>query len=174
LKQSIIELNRNFSFDKVHNEGARRLARLAKEAGVPKFIHVSALNADVDSKSGFLRSKALGEIAVLEEFPEATIVRPSWIYGTEDRFWNKMGWCAKWLPLSFVLNPDGGNATMKPVYVGDVAAILTTLARGNETEGKVVELYGPKEYTYKGLIELFQDASMRQKHTLSLPKAILK
>jgi uncharacterized protein YbjT (DUF2867 family) len=84
----------------------------------------------------------LGEIAVLEEFPEATIIRPSWIYGTEDRFWNKMGWCAKWLPFSFVLAPDGGKAIMRPVYVGDVAAVLNSLAKSTNTDGKIIELYG--------------------------------
>ncbi|KAJ2997566.1 39kDa subunit of ndufa9, NADH:ubiquinone oxidoreductase [Globomyces sp. JEL0801] len=133
---------KNFSYDQVHHEGARRLARIAKENGVSKFIHVSALNADVDSPSAFLRSKALGEIAVREEFPEATIVRPGWVYGHEDRFWNKMGWFSKWAPFSFILAPDGGHATMRPVYVNDVAAVLSAMAKEDATVGKVVELYG--------------------------------
>lgn len=56
-----------------------------------KFIHVSALNASIDSPSGFLQTKALGEAAVLQEFPDAIIVRPGYMYGHEDRFWNKLG-----------------------------------------------------------------------------------
>lgn len=84
---------KNFKFNDVHVEGARRLARISKECGVDRFIHISALNASDDPEghilpkgSEFLRSKYQGEIAVMEEFPEATIFRPSDIYGQEDRF----------------------------------------------------------------------------------------
>jgi NADH dehydrogenase (ubiquinone) 1 alpha subcomplex subunit 9 len=165
---------KNFSFDSVHHQGARRLAKLARENGVQKFVHVSALGANVDSPSTFLRSKALGEIAVKEEFPEATIVRPSWIYGHEDRFWNKMGWFVKWAPFSLVLAPNGGNNTMRPVFVSDVAAALASMAKEDHTVGKVVELFGPKTYTYAKLVELFQDAAMRQNRILPLPVQIVK
>lgn len=84
---------KNFKFNDVHVEGARRIARIAKEAGVKRFIHVSALNASEKPKphllkkgSGFLQSKWKGEMAVREEFPEAVIFRPADIYGQEDRF----------------------------------------------------------------------------------------
>lgn len=84
---------KNFKFEDVHVEGARRLARIAKEAGVKRFIHVSALNASenpephvVKNGSKFLKSKYFGECAVREEFPEAVIFRPADIYGQEDRF----------------------------------------------------------------------------------------
>lgn len=84
---------KSFKFNDVHVDGARRLARLAKEAGVERFIHVSALNAAehpepviVKGGSKFLASKWAGERAVLEEFPEATIFRPADVYGQEDRF----------------------------------------------------------------------------------------
>ncbi|KAJ3309995.1 39kDa subunit of ndufa9, NADH:ubiquinone oxidoreductase [Boothiomyces sp. JEL0838] len=164
---------KNFSFDKVHHEGARRLAKIAREEGVSKFIHVSALNADVDSPSAFLRSKALGEIAVREEFPEATIVRPAWIFGHEDRFWNRLGWFSKWVPFSVMIAPNGGHAVMRPVFVGDVAAVLAQMAKEDATVGKDVELYGPNTYHYHKLIELFQDAAMRQNHTVSIPKILL-
>ncbi|KAJ3254512.1 hypothetical protein HK103_007148 [Boothiomyces macroporosus] len=158
----------------VHHEGARRLAKIAREEGVSKFIHVSALNADVDSPSAFLRSKALGEIAVREEFPEATIVRPAWIFGHEDRFWNRLGWFSKWVPFSVMIAPNGGHAVMRPVFVGDVAAVLAQMAKEDATVGKDVELYGPNTYHYHKLIELFQDAAMRQNHTVSIPKILLK
>lgn len=84
---------KNFKYDDVHVTGARNIARIAKEAGVKKFIHVSALNAAeypephvLPQGSKFLRSKWLGEQAVREEFPEAIIFRPSDVYGQEDRF----------------------------------------------------------------------------------------
>jgi NADH dehydrogenase (ubiquinone) 1 alpha subcomplex subunit 9 len=165
---------KNFSYDAVHHVGARRLAKLAKDEGVAKFVYVSALNADVNSTSQFLKSKALGEIAVKEEFPEATIIRPSWMFGYEDRFWNKMGWFTKWAPFGVVPLPDYGRATMQPVFVSDVAEAMSYMTRQDEFIGKTVELVGPRRYTYKSLVELFKDASMSQHHVLPLPKAILK
>lgn len=84
---------KNFTFDDVHVKAAQALARAARKAGVQKFIHLSALNVEEKPKghilskgSQFLASKWRGEKAVLEEFPDATIIRPSDIYGQEDRF----------------------------------------------------------------------------------------
>lgn len=116
----------------------------------------------------------MGEIAVREEFPEATIVRPAWIFGHEDRFWNRLGWFSKWVPFSVMIAPNGGHAVMRPVFVGDVAAVLAQMAKEDATVGKDVELYGPNTYHYHKLIELFQDAAMRQNHTFSIPKILLK
>ena len=83
----------------------------------------------------------MGEIAVKEEFPEATIVRPSWIYGYEDSFWNKLGSMAKWIPLSIIFAPNG-QAIMRPVLVDDVSQVLSKMAREDEAAGELVELYG--------------------------------
>lgn len=116
--------HRNFTFDDVHVHGARRLARIAKEEGVKKFVHVSALNASpnpppvfLPDGSQFYRSKYDGEAAVREEFPEAVIVRPSDMYGMEDRFVN---YYAHWYRRTFrsVALWDRGESTIKqPVYV---------------------------------------------------------
>jgi NADH dehydrogenase (ubiquinone) 1 alpha subcomplex subunit 9 len=99
----------------VHVDGARRIARIAREAGVGKFVHVSALNASETSKSEFLRTKWLGEQVVLEEFPDATIVRPGAIYGHEDWFFRMMGFFTK--HIGFVPLIDGGKNKIRPVFV---------------------------------------------------------
>lgn len=83
-------VSRNFKFSDVHVTGAARIARIAKESGVTRFVQVSHLNASPDSTSQFYRTKAEGEEAVKEIFPTATIVRPSAIYGYEDRFLKNM------------------------------------------------------------------------------------
>nr|KAJ3418858.1 hypothetical protein HK105_007746 [Polyrhizophydium stewartii] len=165
---------KNFSFERVHVEGARQIARLARENGVAKFIHVSALNASVDSPSRFLRAKALGEQAVLEEFPDATIVRPASLYGHEDKFWNRMGWFARWTPGSFIPVVNGGKTVMRPVYVGDVAMALAKMLRDDAAVGKVVELYGPREYHYRSLVDMFQSIVLREKNIAYLPLPIAK
>lgn len=82
--------HRNFTFDDVHAKGAERIASIAADAGVSRFIHVSHLNAAENSPSAFLRSKAKGEELVKKAFDGATIVRPGPLYGHEDRFLNQM------------------------------------------------------------------------------------
>jgi uncharacterized protein YbjT (DUF2867 family) len=76
-------------FDAVHAAGARAVAKAAREAGVRQLIHVSAIGADLKSASAYARSKAEGEAAVLEEFPDAIILRPSIVFGPEDEFFNR-------------------------------------------------------------------------------------
>ena len=75
------------TFQNIHVEAAARIARLAKDQGVKKFLHLSALGADA-SQSHYARSKMAGEQAVHTFFPDATIFRPSIVFGPEDRFFN--------------------------------------------------------------------------------------
>lgn len=81
---------RNFKYNDVHVKGALKLAQMAEALGVSRFVHVSHLNADINSPSAFLRSKAEGESVVKKAFEGATIVRPGNLYGHEDRLLNQM------------------------------------------------------------------------------------
>lgn len=74
----------------MHVEGARRIAEIAQASGVARFIQMSHLSADVESPSAYLRTRALGDLAVRRAFEGATVVRPASIYGHEDRFLNKL------------------------------------------------------------------------------------
>lgn len=139
----------NFTFDEVHVEGARRLARICREAGVERFIHLSALNASANPEpillsngSQYLRSKYFGELAVREEFPEATIIRPSDVYGSEDRFLSL--YASNWRhQMRGVPLWKNGEATEKqPVYVSDVAQAIVNAARDPDTAGKVYQAVG--------------------------------
>ena len=134
---------KNFSFDSIHSDGAAQIARICFDEHVPAFIHLSALNADERSPSGFLRSKAKGEKKVKEAFPKATIVRPGWLYGDEDRFINTMGSLTnKWpRPLFFGHHPVT-DAQMRPIYVGDVARALEIMVTDRSFDSSLVELYG--------------------------------
>ena len=81
---------RNFTYKDVNVVGAERIARIAAQNGVSRFVHVSHLNASLDSPSVFYRTKAEGEQRVTEAFPDATIVRPGQLFGYEDRLLNKL------------------------------------------------------------------------------------
>uniref|UniRef100_UPI0009B42D5B NADH dehydrogenase [ubiquinone] 1 alpha subcomplex subunit 9, mitochondrial-like n=1 Tax=Monopterus albus TaxID=43700 RepID=UPI0009B42D5B len=79
---------RNYSFEDVFVTIPQQIAKAAREAGITKFIHMSHLNADIRSPSKYLRNKAVGETVVRDEFPDAIIMKPSEIFGREDRFFN--------------------------------------------------------------------------------------
>jgi uncharacterized protein YbjT (DUF2867 family) len=74
------------TFHSVHVEAATRVARLAREAGAGRFIHVSGIGADAESASPYIRSRGKGEKAVREAFPATTIIRPSIMFGRGDAF----------------------------------------------------------------------------------------
>lgn len=86
----VLFFRRNFKFADVHVTGAERIAKVAAEIGVERFVHVSHLNASPDSTSAFYRTKFEGEERVKSAFPSATVVRPGAMYGYEDRLLNNM------------------------------------------------------------------------------------
>jgi NADH dehydrogenase len=147
-----------WTFPAVHGEAAGRIARLAKQAGVRRLVHLSALGADRHSASAYAQSKAIGEHKVLEAFPEATILRPSIIFGPEDSFFNRFGSMA--LKSPFLPLIGGGVTRFQPVYVGDVAAAIVAILDGAgatgepPTTGRIYELGGPKVYSFRELLEL--------------------
>lgn len=163
---------KNFKFNDVHVEGARRLAKISKELGVERFIHVSALNVADDlpslvlpKGSQFLKSKYEGEQAVLEEFPEATIFRPADIYGQEDRFlryfvheWRRI--------VNFMPVWKKGEETIKqPVYVSDFAAGIVAAIKDAETAGQIYQAVGPKRYYLSDLLDWFYRVIQRKDFT---------
>lgn len=81
---------RNFNFTAVHGLGAERLARISAQSGVSRFVHVSHLNADLHSPSQFYQSKAEGEELVKQAFDGPTIIRPSAMFGYEDKLLNNI------------------------------------------------------------------------------------
>lgn len=159
---------KNFSWSNVHVEGAQRIARIAYEEGVPRFIHVSALNSNLESRSRFFQSKAEGELTVKQAFPQVTIIRPATLYGFEDRFFNRMTWFSS-LPFGFPLY-NHGKQKIRPVYVVDVATALFRIIHTNESMGHVYEFYGPKEYRYIDLVNYFEKFTHKRINRIHLPK----
>lgn len=86
------------TFQAIHVEGARRVAAATKAAGAERLVHISALGAAEDAPSAYARSKAAGERAVREVFPEATVFRPSVVFGPEDGFFNRFAGMTRYSP----------------------------------------------------------------------------
>jgi uncharacterized protein YbjT (DUF2867 family) len=154
-------------FDAIHAEGARRIAHAAREAGVAALIHLSAIGADPNADSSYAQSKGCGERFVREDFPAATILRPSLIFGPEDQFFNKFASLARFLPVLPLIG--GGRTRFQPVYVGDIAsAIVAALAR-EEARGQTYELGGPAVYSFRELMQFILRETGRKNLLMPLP-----
>lgn len=155
------------TFEALHIDGARAIARAAKKAGVKTFIHVSAIGADPRSKGNYGRTKAAGEAAVLEEFPDAIILRPSIVFGPEDQFFNRFAGLARMAPLLPLIG--GGRSKFQPVYVGDLATAIANATGGQGKPGTIYEIGGPETFTFKQLLDKTQAWAGRKKWYLRLP-----
>jgi uncharacterized protein YbjT (DUF2867 family) len=154
------------TFDVVHHSAPAKLARLAREAGVERLVHISAIGADPRSPSAYARSKAAGEKAVMDAFPTATILRPSVVFGPEDDFFNRFAGMAVMSP--FVPLIGGGETRFQPIYVGDVASAAIRVLDDPTTAGRTYELGGPKIYTFRQLMELMLAEIKRHRHFVDL------
>jgi uncharacterized protein YbjT (DUF2867 family) len=155
------------TFDLVHHTGPARLARLAREAGIERLVHISALGADTRSTSAYARSKAAGEQAVRDAFPTATILRPSVVFGPEDQFFNRFAAIAMISPVMPLIG--GGETRFQPVYVGDVADAVIASLEDPAATGRTYELGGPKVYTLRQLLELMLAEIRRKRLFVTLP-----
>ena len=139
-----------WSFEAVHAEAAGRIARAARAAGAGRLIHVSAIGANKNSVSAYARSKAIGELEVFLAFPEATILRPSIVFGPEDGFFNRFAAMARVSPFLPLIG--GGQTRFQPVYVGDVAEAAMVALGDPATCGRTYELGGPLVYSFRQLM----------------------
>ncbi len=154
-------------FDAIHAEAARRIGKASREAGVGALIHLSAIGADPQADSSYAESKGSGERAVREEFPAATILRPSLIFGPEDQFFNKFASLARIMPVLPLIG--GGRTRFQPVYVADVAAAIVKALKLEEARGQTYELGGPSVYTFKELLQFILRETGRRNLLLPIP-----
>lgn len=154
-------------FDDIHVEGARLVAEAAKAAGVKALVQISALGASAESESAYARSKAVGEEAVRAAFPEATILRPSIVFGPEDSFFNRFAAMSALTPALPLIG--GGHTKFQPVYVGDVADAVMVALTKPECQGQTYELGGPTTYCFKQLLELMMSETGRKRLLVPIP-----
>jgi len=159
------------SFEAVQQEGAHTVARAAAGVGA-RLIHVSALGADPDSRAAYARSKAGGEAAVLGTVPEATIFRPSIMFGPEDDFFNRFAALARFSP--FLPLVGGGHTKFQPVFVGDVAQAISCGVGGKAKLGTIYELGGPEVKSFKELMAYVLKVTERKRLLLPLPFGLAK
>ena len=156
-------------FERVHVELPRRIAAAMRAAGVRRLVHVSALGVGEGAPSNYLRSKTEGEAVLRAAGLDLTVLRPSVIFGAEDRFLNLFAGLQAVMPLMAL---PGAHVKFEPVWVRDVATVLLRCLADDATIGKTYELTGPQVFT---LAELVRKAGARAGHArpvLALPAAI--
>jgi NADH dehydrogenase len=142
------------------------------ERGKQRFEAVQALGADADSPSLYARTKAAGEAAVLSAAPNATIYRPSILFGPEDDFFNRFAAMARMFPALPLVG--GGETKFQPVFVGDVAQAILKATRGAAKAGTIYELGGPEVKSFKELMEYVLAVTERRRLLLALPFGLAK
>lgn len=148
----ILHQTKDNGFEKMHHQLPRRVAQLCVELGIPRLLHMSALQASAYAPSQYLRSKAAGEQAVQEYSKKLniTIFRPSVIFGAHDQFINLF---AKLIHLAPVLVLAMPNTKFQPIWVEDVAAAFVNAVDEVSTFGKVYELGGTAIMTLQQIME---------------------
>ena len=162
---------RGASFQAVHTEGAERIARISAATGVHRLVHVSAIGADPDSPSRYGATKGGAEKAVLAAFPAATILRPSIVFGAEDKFFNRFAEIARIAPFMPVIS---GATKMQPVFVGDVADAVIAALDSDAAVGKIYELGGPQVWSFREILAFILKQTKRDKRLVDIPMGIAR
>jgi NADH dehydrogenase len=155
------------SFDALQNKGAGLIAEAARDAGVTRLVHISAIGAASASDSQYAKTKALGENVVREAVPETVILRPSIVFGPEDKFFNKFADMARFAPALPLIG--GGKTKFQPVYCDDVAECAVKALEMDAAKGRTYELGGPAVYSFKELLQFIMKTTGRRRLLLPIP-----
>ena len=160
-----VERGRN-TFQSVHVNAAERVARLARNAGAQRFLHISGIGANAQSMSPYIRSRGQGEAAVLRAFPSAMVLRPAVMFGPGDAFLMPLLLMLRRLP-AFPMFGDGGTR-VQPAHVEDVAEASARVLRA-QSPHQIYELAGPRIYTYRTLLRTLAAAARNKPLLLPVP-----
>ena len=158
------------TFESVHEQGAKTVAREAAAAGVARLVLVSGIGADPESASPYIRARGRGERVVQQEFPGATIVRPGAMFGPGDALFGTLADVVRLLPVVPLIG--GGRTRLQPVYVEDVAEAIVRMLADRGTAGRTYEIAGPGVYTLRELVSFAQRLIGRPPLVVPVPFAV--
>ncbi len=160
------------TFKAVHVTAAENIAKAAAAEKVSQLIHISALCVDKATSSTYARSKLDGENAVLVNFLSATILRPSVVFGAEDKFLNRFAKLAQLSPALPLIG--GGKTKFQPVFVGDIAEAVLAVLNKPEALGKIYQLGGQRVYTFKEIMQFILSTIDKKRCLISIPFFLAK
>ena len=159
------------AFGKAHVQLPQTLVQACAAAGQRRIVHVSSLGADTNAPSMYQRSKARGEAVLFSSGLDVSVLRPSVIFGAEDKFLNTFASLQKMFPF---IPLAGSTAKFQPVWVEDVASALVKCIEDISTIGKTFEACGPDVFTLKQLVQLAGQHSGHNKPIIGLPNALAR
>ena len=168
----VVNLVGAFSGDltQIMGEAPGKMAAIAAENGVKAFVHMSAIGPDAESSAEYARAKALGESRVMDAFPNATILRPSIVFGKDDGFLNMFAGMIEMMPILPVFGPD---AKLQLVYVDDVAdAVTAALSDPGAHGGHTFELGGPEQLSMMEINQRIAEAQGRKRRFIAMPDGV--
>ena len=166
----ILYETRKQKFYNIHSSIPEAIAKICSETDVKKFIQVSAIGANENSKSLYQKSKHLGEVKALSNFKNTVIVRPSVVCGTEDNFTNLFSK----LSILPVIPLVGINYKFQPILVSDVATAIVQAIETKDNEGKIYEIGGPKVISFGDMVKSILKTINKKRFVVQMPMAIAK
>lgn len=161
------------SFKNMHVNVVKNIVCAAKQRGIKRFIHISALGTREGAASSYHQTKWLGEQHITESGLDYTIFRPSVVYGVGDGFTKKIIEILS-IPLILPL-PAGGNNLLQPIYVLDLIKFVVESVNKVTTYNKIIELVGPDILRFKEiLVKVREIKKYRYKIPLYVPLFIMK
>ena len=180
LKNSDIAINlvgilyetRKQKFNQIHSQFPYLLSNLCNELGIKNLVHVSALGVKERHTSQYIQTKLQGEKNIQETFKPSVILRPSLVFGPEDKFFNTFASIAQFSPALPLIG--GGKTKFAPIYVGDITKTIVKTLELNNSEPKIYELGGPKNYSFKELMEILLTEIKKKRFLIPIPFSLAK
>ena len=168
----ILYETRKQKFNQIHSQFPHLLSNLCNELGTKNLIHVSALGVRERHTSQYMQSKLQGEKNIQDNFKPSVILRPSVVFGPEDKFFNTFASIAQFSPVLPLIG--GGKTKFVPIYVGDVAKAVVKTLDLNNSEPEIYELDGPKNYSFKELMEILLIEIKKKRFLIPVPFGMAK
>ena len=166
----ILYETRKQKFYNIHADIPEAVAKICSKADVKKFIHVSAIGANENSKSLYQKSKYQGELKALNNFKKTVIIRPSVVCGTEDNFTNLFSKLSI-LPIIPIV---GINYKFQPILVDDVSDAIVQAIEQKSNEGKIYEIGGPKVISFGDMVKSILKTINKKRFVVPMPMPIAK
>ena len=166
----ILYETRKQKFYNIHTSIPEAVAKICSESDVKKFIHVSAIGANANSKSLYQKSKYQGEVKAIENFKKTVVIRPSVVCGTEDNFTNLFSK----LSILPVIPIVGINYKFQPILVNDVVDAIVQAIEIKDNEGKIYEIGGPKVISFGDMVKSILKTINKKRFVVPMPMPIAK
>jgi len=169
---AIIEETGKLTFDRVIRQGSENVVSTARNAGVRRFVQMSALGAQPNPTYPYLNAKWAAEQAVRESGLDWTIVRPSVIFGPRDGFVNVLAGLIRRAPVIPVVG--SGESKFQPVAVGEVAAVYRSVLDDPTAIGQIYELGGGETYSYEEMLDVIAAQLGKRKPKVHIPIGLMR